>query len=623
MPSFDPTYVGQVASVAGGIVRVRLRDDLLSTLIMIRGESYRVGQIGGFFRIPLGYSQLYAVCTQIGADAAPPTETPALTETVLEEDTSQALSGYRWMTVVLFGEGVGGEFERGVGQYPTVGDEVHIVTNDDLKTIYGWARGSAGTITVGRIAATAGIPADLNVAGLVSRHCAVVGSTRAGKSNLVTVLLEAASDGKFPNARAIVIDPHGEYASALGDKARVFRITPNENMGERPLWIPFWALPFTELRQLTLGDLQPAHEAAIRDEVLKMKTTAAQQLRVPPPLEALTADSPIPFSIKKLWYQLDCFERVTFSKAGANQNDQTENDPLEDGDASQLKSAKYPPASPYNQAPYQNQKKRNIDRQLDLMASRLRDGRYTFLFDPGGGFQPNLEGAIDADLDKLVGEWVGHDRPVSVFDVSALPSEMLPTIVGTMLRVIYDMLFWGQDLPIGGRQQPLLIVIDEAHLFVPEGDDTPAHRTLSTLAKEGRKYGVGLMLVSQRPSELDSTVLSQCGSLIAMRLTNASDRGKVAATVPDDLGGLVDLLPSLRTGEGIFLGEIMPIPTRVRVRKANQKPMGDDPRLPDVWQTTPRADTDLYTSALSNWRAQSATNVGSNSLTSEEGQPDA
>ena len=190
MPSIDPTYVGQVASVAGGIVRVRLRDDLLSTLIMIRGESYRVGQIGGFFRIPLGYAQLYAVCTQVGADAAPPTEKSTLKETALEEDTRQTLSGYRWMTVVLFGEGVGGEFERGVGQYPTVGDEVHIVTNDDLKAIYGWARGSAGTITVGSIAATAGIPADLNVAGLVSRHCAVVGSTGAGKSNLVTVLLE-------------------------------------------------------------------------------------------------------------------------------------------------------------------------------------------------------------------------------------------------------------------------------------------------------------------------------------------------------------------------------------------------------------------------------------------------
>ena len=605
VPPLGPTYVGQVASVAGGIVRVRLRDDMLSTLVMIQGESYRVGQIGGFFRIPLGYAQLYAVCTQIGADAAPHTDAPPLADMVLEEDNSQTLSGYRWMTVVLFGEAVGGEFERGVGQYPTVGDEVHIVTNDDLKTIYGWASGTTGTITVGRVAATAGIPADLNVAGLVSRHCAVVGSTGAGKSNLVTVLLEAATDGKFPNARAIVIDPHGEYASALADRARVFRITPDEKMGEKPLWVPFWALPFTELRHLILADLQPAHEAAIRDEVLKMKTAAAQQLSVAPPIEALTADSPIPFSIKQLWYQLDRFERITFCKSGTNQNEDTANSPEEDGDPSLLKSAKYPPASPYNQAPYQNQRKRNIERQLDLMASRLRDGRYKFLFSPGDGLEPALDGGIGADLDALVSDWVGHDKPVTVFDVSALPSEVLPTIVGTMLRVIHDMLFWGQDLPIGGRHQPLLIVIDEAHLFVPEGAESPAHRTLSTLAKEGRKYGVGLMLVSQRPSELDSSVLSQCGSLIAMRLTNASDRAKVAATVPDDLGGLVELLPSLRTGEGVFMGEIMPIPTRVRVRKASDKPFGDDPRLPEVWQTVPRPDADLYTTALSNWRAQS------------------
>jgi len=605
MPPADPTFIGQVASVTGGIVRVRLRDDMPSTLVMIEGDSYRVGQIGGFFRIPLGYANLYAVCTQVGADAAPPTEAPSVPDTVLEEEIQERLSGYRWMTVVLFGEGLGGEFERGVGQYPTVGDEVHIVTNDDLKIIYGWAKGTAGTISVGRIAATAGISADINVAGLVSRHCAIVGSTGAGKSNLVTVLLEAVSDGSFPNARAIVIDPHGEYATALGDKARVFRVRPNEEAGEKPLRVPFWALPFFELQQLTLGGLQPNHEAAIRDQVLDMKTEAARHLAIPPPPETLTADSPVPFSIKRLWYELDRFERITFSTMGNQQKPEDANDPEEVGDPMQLKPDRYPPASPYNQPPYKNQRKRNIERQLDLMASRLRDGRFSFLFTPGGGFEPDLDGKVGADLDTVVREWVGHDRPASVFDVSGLPSEILPAIVGTMLRVIYDMLFWAQDLPVGGRRQPLLIVIDEAHRFVPEGADTSAHRTLSMIAKEGRKYGAGLMLVSQRPSEIDSAVLSQSGSLIALRLTNASDRSKVAATVPDDLGGLVDLLPSLRTGEGVFLGEIMPIPSRVRVRKAREKPVGDDPKLPEAWQTAPRPDASLYTNALSNWRAQS------------------
>src|SRR3984957_7059536 len=215
MPLADPTYIGQVASVTGAIVRVRLREDMPSTLVMVGGESYRVGQIGGFFRVPLGYTNLYSVCTQIGADAAPPGSAAENYGAPLEDDKQLRLSGYRWMTIVLFGEALGGEFERGVGQYPTVGDEVHLVTNDDLKVIYRWAKGKKGTISVGRIAAASGITADLSVAGLVSRHSVIVGSTGAGKSNLVTVLLETVSDGTLPNSRTIVIDPNGAYGKAL------------------------------------------------------------------------------------------------------------------------------------------------------------------------------------------------------------------------------------------------------------------------------------------------------------------------------------------------------------------------------------------------------------------------
>lgn len=619
MPLTDPTYVGQVASVTGAVVRVRLREDMPSTLVLIGGESYRVGQIGGFFRLPLGYTNLYAVCTQIGADAAPPGSAEGAFGNALETDSQRRLSGYRWMTVVLFGEGLGNEFERGVGQYPTVGDEVHLVTNDDLKIIYGWAKGKNGTISVGQIAAASGISADISVAGLISRHSAIVGSTGAGKSNLVTVLLETVSDGSLPNARAIVIDPHGEYATALGNRARVYRIRPDEAVGERPLWVPFWALPFSELQQLTLGGLQPNHEATIREQVLDLKTAAAAHLQIPPPLETLTADSPVPFSIKHLWYELDKFERITFPTTTQHTLEDA-HQPLEVGDAAQLRCDRYPAASPYNQAPYKNQKKRNLERQLDLMRSRLKDGRFSFLFSPGGGYEPDLVGRVESDLDSLVRDWVGHDKPITIFDVSGLPSEVLPTIVGTMLRVVYDMLFWAQDLPIGGREQPLLVVLDEAHRFVPEGNETSAHRTLSMIAKEGRKYGTGLMLVTQRPSEIDSAVLSQCGSLIALRITNTADRAKVGAAVPDDLGGLVDQLPSLRTGEGVFLGEVLPIPSRVRVRKARQKPIGDDPKLPDVWQVAERPDGALYSRALSNWRAQS-TSAEINNNQDEEGGP--
>ena len=131
---------------------------------------------------------------------------------------------------------------------------------------------------------------------------------------------------------------------------------------------------------------------------------------------------------------------------------------------------------------------------------------------------------------------MGHDTSLTVLDVSALPSEVLTTVVGTLVRIVYDMLFWACDLPISGRKQPLLVLLEEAHLFLPDGHDSSAHRTISKIAKEGRKYGIGLGVVTQRPGEIDGTVLSQCGTMIALRLTNSHDRNKVEAAMPDDLG---------------------------------------------------------------------------------------
>lgn len=613
----EATYIGRVASVAGATVRVRLRDDMPSTLLLIGGESYRVGQVGGFVRLPIGYTDIYAVCTQTGADAMPASIAGAFSDGRVPDETADpTLMGYRWMTVMLFGEAIGGEFERGVSQYPTVGDEVHVVTNSDASLIYGSAGTEHRGISVGTIAGTANISADVDIAGLVSRHGAIVGSTGAGKSNLVSVLLEALADSRLPRARALVIDPHGEYGAALGDHAKVFRVHAEQDTDEEPLWVPFWALPFRELQMLTLGDLQPNHEVAIRDAVLDMKVQASRSLQAPPPVEALTADSPIPFSIKKLWYDLDRFERITFSQSG-NQSDENAYPAETTGDAEALTPDVYPAVNPYNKAPYMNRKKRNIERHLDLMRSRLRDGRYSFLFAPEDGFSPNPDGKVKSDIDALVAGWVGHDRPITILDVSGLPSEVLPTIVGTVLRIVYDVLFWAQNLPMGGRKQPLLIVLDEAHLFVPRGKDSPAHRTVSMIAKEGRKYGTGLLLVTQRPAEIARSALSQCGSFVALRTTNSADKGIVAGAMPDELGGLADQLPSLRTGEGLFVGAVMPIPSRVRIRRARHKPIGDDPELPEVWQTGVRPEPSLYADAVAGWRAQSIPN-GRSSVTKQE-----
>ncbi len=584
MKQGTPTLIGHVDSVKGGVVTIRLRDDV-PTFMMVDGRSYRMGQVGAFLRIPLGYTQLYAVCTLVGAAAAPQSE----------ETTSQP--GHRWLSATLFGESISGIFERGVSQYPTIEDEVHLVSPQDMRVIYGSTK-EERAITVGHIAATSGISGNLDLGRLVTRHSAVVGSTGSGKSNILAVLLEAIATQGFPAARVLVIDPHGEYGSAVGQYGRVFRIKPDKSKGELPLYVPFWALPFDELQAIALGQMQPMAETAVRDEVTARKKAATVNLVDKPPDAVITADSPIPFSLKKLWFDLDDFERRTFKK-----DRETPCEKTQDGDPENLVPNQYPPPNPASKEPYAHPRQRNIGKQLELLRSRLQDSRFSFLFQPGEDLLPNLDGDTKGDLHDLVQSWIGHDKPLTVLDVSGLPPEVLSTVVGTLIRIVYDLLYWAFDLPISGRNQPLLIVLEEAHIFLPEGGDSAAHRTIARIAKEGRKYGVGLCVVTQRPGEIESTVLSQCGTMIALRLTNSADRTKVEGAMPDDLGALSGMLPALRTGEGIVLGEAMPIPSRIQFFKARKRPRGDDPEMPEAWRKK-RPNADQYKSALNNWRHQ-------------------
>ncbi|MDP8239132.1 MAG: ATP-binding protein [Candidatus Hatepunaea meridiana] len=151
--------------------------------------------------------------------------------------------------------------------------------------------------------------------------------------------------------------------------------------------------------------------------------------------------------------------------------------------------------------------------------------------------------------------------------------------------------------------------MEEAHLFLHEGGDSPAHRAISRIAKEGRKYGIGLCVISQRPTEVDSSVLSQCGTMLALRLSNTADRSKVEAAMPDDLGSISSMLPSLRTGEGLVIGEAMPIPSRIQFFKSGERPRGDDPDMPEAWRHR-RPDSALYNEALKYWRRKSVKNSG-------------
>jgi hypothetical protein len=424
-----------------------------------------------------------------------------------------------------------------------------------------------------------------------------LGATGSGKSNAVSILVGAIATKALPSVRILMIDPHGEYAGPLGEKCRVFKVGANLAGKEHELSVPFWALPFKELVALFPGRLTDQNEDYIRGMVLERKRVSALRigsLRS----DAITADSPIPFSIRQLWFDLDDFERITYAKDKI-----TVETPLVPGDADLLKSNEYPPAGTGSAPPFRNNAAKGILGFLDGMRSRLLDQRYRFLFEPSG-YTPDRTGVVATDLAQLLSTWFTHGAPVSILDLSAIPADTMQTISGCILKIVYDALYWGQETPVGGKKQPLLVVLDEAHAYLKAGEQSISSRTVQTIAKEGRKYGVGMLLVTQRPSELDETVLSQCGSIIALRMTNTRDKAHVSSAMQDELREMAEVLSSLRTGEAIVSGEAVRIPSRVTFFQARNTSRSADPMASKLW-SRPQPDQSEYVVSVRNWRNQS------------------
>jgi hypothetical protein len=586
----NPTQIGQVESVSGNSVTIKMASSYPSNMPIIDGTVYRIGQIGSFLKIPLGYANLYGLVTQAGVMAMPDALLMAYKE------NPSIVDGHRWLQMILVGEQVGSNFERGVLQSPTSGDQVHLVTNDDLRIVYG-GYNTQSSIVVGNQSASEGLEAQLDLDKLVSRHCAILGSTGSGKSNAVSIVMKAIAEKPLPSARVLMIDPHGEYASSLRGKCQVFRVGASAADGEKELCVPFWALPFRELMAIFPGKLSDQNEDYIRGKVLSLKRASAigiGGLRA----ESITADSPIPFSIAQLWFDLDNFERITFKV------DRITPETLEIvGNSATLTSNQYPIAGLGNAAPFLNQKAKGILGFLDGMRSRILDQSYSFLFRPIG-YAPDSSGLVPNDLPLLYATWFGHGFPISILDLSAIPSEVMQTIAGCILKITYDALFWGQKTTVGGKLQPLLVVLDEAHTYLKAGDESISSRTVQAIAKEGRKYGVGLLLVTQRPSELDETVLSQCGSIIALRMTNSRDKGHVVSAMQDELREMADVLSGLRTGEAIVSGEAVRIPSRIKFFQSNSSTKSSDPVASKLW-ANPCPDVSTYETSVRNWRNQS------------------
>jgi uncharacterized protein len=579
--SADPTLIGTVQDVAGTSVSVSLVGEFATGLSFYKGESYRIGQVGSFVRIPLGYTSLFGIVSQVGAGAAP------------KSDGDSHPWGSQWLRIQLVGErGREGKFERGVSQHPTINDHVHIVTEDDLREIYG-PGDPVDFVTVGRLASAESIPALVNINKLITRHSAVVGTTGAGKSTTVAGLLSALSDStRYPSARIVILDIHGEYAKALADRSTVFRITPDIEKGEKALVIPFWALKFEELIKLSLGRLDDRQMAVVADAIVALKNEAFNNNTLKgASADRLSVDTPVPFCIHKLWLDFHQREhRTVVPKPGAAADEiesayslDAGGSPIQVGDAMSVTAPKYrnikttgTAAERVNWGP----DPLNIRQQLAVLGSKLRDPQFDFLFNPGS-WKPNINGVIEKDLDAVLEDWLGGPAPITILDLSGTPSTVLNDLVGALLRILYDALFWARNLPEGGRERPLLLVLEEAHTYLGKEHSGPAATAVRRIAKEGRKYGVGVMVVSQRPSEIDSTILSQCGTIFAMRLANDTDRSQVAGAASDNLKGLFDMLPVLRTGEAIIVGEAVSLPIRTLIDPPakNRRPDSEDPRV--------------------------------------------
>jgi len=583
------TEIGEIISVSGNTITVQLSDMMKSNMPVIDGIVYRIGQIGSFLKIPLGYANLYGIVTQIGASAIP----DSIKELVNQD--YNLLDNRQWINMVLVGEQIGRKFSRGVSQSPTTGDKIHLVTIKDLDTIYG-GYDEKNSITIGNISISESLNAKVDLNKLVSRHCAILGSTGSGKSNAVGILLNAIANKDFNSSRILVIDPHGEYNSVLRNKSKVFRINASAN--ENKLFIPFWALPFNELLSIFPGSISDQNRDYIRTKIVEAKLNTIEENKLAIEKELVTADSPIPFSIKQLWFELDDFERKTFKK------DRITECLIEKGNADELKSSIYETASPGGGEPFLNNKARGILGFLDSIRIKLKDSTYKFLFE-SGDYHPSLNGNVTKDLSDLLYEWLGNNKPVTILDLSGIPSEIMTSISGTLLKIIYDALFWGQNLQVGGKEQPLFIILEEAHNYLKAGENSISSRAVQSIAKEGRKYGVGLALVTQRPSELDETVLSQCGTIIALRMNNTKDRGHIRSAIQDELQTMIDLLPSLRTGEGIISGEGVKIPSRVQFYKLANAPKSADPIVSEKWmQNKDDVSESDYEKLVSLWRNQ-------------------
>jgi uncharacterized protein len=584
----DVTFLGKVIRVDSGAVEVEVSNQIPSAAPIVNGRLYKIGQIGTFVKLPIGNVTIYGIVSSVSN-----------TPTKLEANEVPYYGGSRFLTVQLVGERVGDDdFEKGVGIYPTINDEVHLVVETDLQQIYG--KRDAGSIEIGKHSSSNNLNVYVDLHKLVLRHSAILGSTGSGKSNTTVGILKAIL-GDYKGSRAVLVDPHGEYRTAFPD-AQVFRI----NDIAKPLHIPFWLMTFDELAYFLVGatpreEQRPEHRK-LRELVVERKRKNYNKLQSGAvDIDLITADSPIPFSVRELWYHIYWWLNASFNETAPEKQTELTACVDDKGDFEKLIPPRFKAYAIGSAAPYKSRHYQELYSYEKKLISRLRDSRYDFLFHPGD----YKDESSKHDLHDLLRSWIGSDKQLAILDLNGVPPEVLDITVGLITRFIYDSMFWGRNESYTGKQRPILLAYEEAHSYLGKSESNSyAKVAVEQVFKEGRKFGLGAMVISQRPSEISETILAQIGTYFALRLTNSGDQAIVKSSAPDNLITLIDLLPSLRTGEAIVVGEAIRIPSRVRIKLESPRPTSEDPKLVEGWSKQHAVEDNNYKTVVTAIRKQ-------------------
>ena len=468
-------------------------------------------------------------------------------------------------------------FQRGVAEYPNIGDQAAMLGERELRFVYGAADGNHAYI--GDLQQNAKIGVHIDIDNLVSRHFAILGTTGVGKSNGVAIILQKILETR-PNLRIFLVDPHNEYGRCFGDKANV--------LNPRNLRLPFWLFNFEETIDAFFGG-RPGieEEVEILAEVIPLAKSAYLQLRsggggsnglLTKKKETrdfgFTADTPVPYRIEDLIGLLD--ERM---------------------------------------GKLENRSRATVYHRLIGRIQTFRNHpRYAFMFE-----NANIGGDTMAEILGSLFRLPPNGKPMTVMQLAGFPAEVVDSVVSVLCRMAFDFGLWSDGVA------PLLFVCEEAHRYAPADKKIgfgPTKRALSRIAKEGRKYGVFLGLVTQRPAEIDTTIISQCSTLFVMRLASEGDQKLIRSAVSDAAASLLDFIPSLGTREVFAFGAGVALPTRMRFLEL---PADKRPNSEASGSTQSQAglsmDRDLLTSVIDRWRSASMSQRITDDLYDDGGAP--